>query len=354
MWLRGVWMKKKLLIILTITMCFIVSACGKSEEAINADNLIMNIGEVTLESADKIKVAEEAIDQLTDQQKKQLENMTVLENAKTKYNDLMTSKVQESISAIGTVNLESEEVIKTARTLYDSCSDEVKNSVNNYAILETAENELSSLKINNVVNLINQIGTITLDSEAKIMSAQSAYNALTSEEKAQVTNSDIINNAPQKLKELKVKNAVSKLNSETDKVEGITWYKSKTQPYYADSRSYILPYIGTKSSSTWLRLIFHYTGDQWIFFDSVTIVVDGKKYQKNFSYGEVNRDNDTEVWEWADISPSNQDIEMLKEIANSSETIVRFQGDVHHYDLVVSQQDKNAIRDVVTAYEALQ
>ena len=45
---------------------------------------------------------------------------------------------------------------------------------------------------------------------------------------------------------------------------------------------------------------------------------------------------------------------MLKEIANSNETIVRFKGDTHHYDLVVSQSDKNGIKDVLTAYEAIQ
>lgn len=30
-----------------------------------------------------------------------------------------------------------------------------------------------------------------------------------------------------------------------DKVENITWYKPQAYPYYANSRSYVLPYIGT-------------------------------------------------------------------------------------------------------------
>ena len=45
------------------------------------------------------------------------------------------------------------------------------------------------------------------------------------------------------------------------------------------------------------------------------------------------------------------DIEMLKAIANSKETIVRFQGDNYHYDLTVSASDKKAIKEVLTAYE---
>jgi hypothetical protein len=44
---------------------------------------------------------------------------------------------------------------------------------------------------------------------------------------------------------------------------------------------------------------------------------------------------------------------MLKQIANSKETIVRFQGDNYHYDLTVKSSDKTAINQVLTAYEAL-
>ena len=139
----------------------------------------------------------------------------------------------------------------------------------------------------------------------------------------------------------------------TDKVEGITWYHSPNEPYYADSRSYVLPYIGKKDSSVWLRLRFHYTGNSWIFFDNLTIVVDGQKYYKTFSYYDVNRDNDTEVWEWVDIAPSTADIQMLENIADSQETIVRFQGDNYHYDLTIKSSDKAAIKDVLAAYNAL-
>ena len=43
----------------------------------------------------------------------------------------------------------------------------------------------------------------------------------------------------------------------------------------------------------------------------------------------------------------------VKQIANSKETIVRFQGDHYHYDLTVKSSDKTAINQVLTAYEAL-
>ena len=45
---------------------------------------------------------------------------------------------------------------------------------------------------------------------------------------------------------------------------------------------------------------------------------------------------------------------MLKEIASSNETIVRFEGDSHYKDLTIKSTDKQAIKYVLTAYEAMQ
>ena len=140
--------------------------------------------------------------------------------------------------------------------------------------------------------------------------------------------------------------ALANLSKDYDKVEGITWYKPQAYPYYANSRSYVLPYIGVNSSgNAWLRLVFHYTGDSWIFFKKITVSVDGQNYVKDFDYFEVSRDNGNgDVWEYVDISPSSTDIK---------ETIVRFQGDDYHYDLTVKSSDKSAITSVLDAYSLL-
>ena len=140
-----------------------------------------------------------------------------------------------------------------------------------------------------------------------------------------------------------------------DNVENITWYKPQAYPYYANSRSYVLPYIGVDSyGNAWLRLVFHYTGDNWILFKKITVSVDGQNYVKDFDYFEVSRDNGSgDVWEYVDISPSGTDINMLRAIAASKETIVRFQGDDYHYDLTVKSSDKSAIISVLDAYSLL-
>ena len=44
---------------------------------------------------------------------------------------------------------------------------------------------------------------------------------------------------------------------------------------------------------------------------------------------------------------------MLRAIDDSTETIIRFEGDDYYHDLTVTNSDKAAIREALDAYEAL-
>ena len=65
------------------------------------------------------------------------------------------------------------------------------------------------------------------------------------------------------------------------------------------------------------------------------------------------------MWEYYDEALNynqgmdSEELEMLARIADSSETIIRFEGDEYYYDLYVSNKDKQMIRDTLTLYEAL-
>lgn len=146
--------------------------------------------------------------------------------------------------------------------------------------------------------------------------------------------------------------AVEKMKIDYDKVEKLAWYLHKNMPTYTDERCYIYPYFGHRDSGeTWLLVRVLYTDaqtdDGWIFFDKVVFSVDGENTTKTFSRSEIVRDNDTEVWEYADYEP---DVDLLRKIASSEETIIRFQGDEKYYDHTVTDKEKAAITDVLTAY----
>jgi len=46
-------------------------------------------------------------------------------------------------------------------------------------------------------------------------------------------------------------------------------------------------------------------------------------------------------------------VAMLRTIANSSETIVRFEGDDYYHDITISSSDKEGIAQILTVYDAL-
>ena len=124
-------------------------------------------------------------------------------------------------------------------------------------------------------------------------------------------------------------------------------------PYYINTRSFLLPAIVTIDNRSFLKIVYNYHGNDWVFWDHLTIFVDVAKYYKSFSYYDIDRDNYTDVWETAQETASSSDIEMLNAIADSQETIVRFEGDTYHYDLTVKSSDKKAIKETLEAWDYL-
>ena len=95
------------------------------------------------------------------------------------------------INAIGSpITAASQSAITSARTAYNALTAEQKALVTNYTTLTDAEAALA------VVNLINAIGSpITAASQSAITSARTAYNALTAEQKALVGNLSALTDA---------------------------------------------------------------------------------------------------------------------------------------------------------------
>lgn len=321
------------------------------------ERIIKNISVVSLDNETVLLEAEEAYANLDDYDKAKVDNAETLFQLRDDFDCMKAA--YDSIEAIGTVTLDAETKINKARENFDACNEQSKELITNKAVLIAAEEKLSSLKVDNVIKAINGIGTVTFESKSVIEEAQKLYDNLTQAEKDKVSNIATLTKAKEAFDAVakaegakKAKSAFAVLKSEYDKVQGITWYEPKERPYYADTRSYVLPYIGIQNGNAWLRLVYWYTADDWIFWENVIVIVDGVKYYDFFgSFGTV-RDNEYgNIWEYADKEATDKDIEMLKAIADSKETIVRFQGDDYYDDITISASDKKAIKNVLTAYE---
>ena len=236
---------------------------------------------------------------------------------------------------------------------------------------EKAEEEAKAAELekqaNEVVSLIDAIGTVTLDSNASIKAARDAYNALSADAQALVSNYDVLTTAETESanlwsveKERLYNENVGKFEADVDKVEGITWYMHNSMPDYIDVRSYIIPYIGVQGDNTWICIRYNYTEDDWVFWEKLTIVTDNEKYIKTVGPFDTVRDNDGGVvWEWYDEclyynqALDSDELLMLKDISESTETIIRFEGDEYYYDLTVTDTDKAIIKDVLGLYSGL-
>ena len=122
------------------------------------------------------------------------------------------SKVDKVILAIGNVTLDKETSINDAEKAYDALSSGAKSYVKEKKTLNDARISLQALKdqakadkvaAQTVMDKINAIGNVTLDSETIITDARTSFNALSDAQKALVTNAGTLNTAESTLQGLK-------------------------------------------------------------------------------------------------------------------------------------------------------
>ena len=97
-------MKKIAALILALAIVLSLSACGKSKAAKAADELILSIGTVTLDSETAIVKAEEAVAALSNDDKEALENLELLKTSRAEFDKLKAAE-QERIEKERVLNL---------------------------------------------------------------------------------------------------------------------------------------------------------------------------------------------------------------------------------------------------------
>ena len=310
-------MKKYLVVIMAVLMALCLCACGKSEAVKAAEEKIAAIGEVTLDSEKRISAAEKAVEKLSDDELKQLDKAEELKKAREAYEELVLENKAAAVDSV-----------------------------------------------------IDQIGEVTLESAEKINAAQQAFEQLTEKEKGKVKNASLLNQAEEKLaalqkqeKEAKRAEALKLLGNmrlDEDKVRHLKFYYPKAWRFnsygnwIADTRCFILPYIGMDNNgNVWMRVVYNYTDDDWVFFKKITVAADDERYYRSFKYFDIVHDNGGgKVWEYIDTDGAS-DVTMLWAIVNSKETIVRFEGDDYSHDFTVRESDKQAIKEALLVYEGL-
>lgn len=180
-----------------------VLTSSQAESVSKIEALIDSIGKVTLESEQAVSAAENAYNTLSDELREYVSNSNTLMLARTELDTI--KNVYTLIASIGDVDYSKANAIDSALKAYDSLSEEQKAEITNSADLTSALQTLDALKaeINSVKNLINAIGNVTLESESAVTAARTAYDNLPEASKSGVDNIDVLVGAEAALSQLK-------------------------------------------------------------------------------------------------------------------------------------------------------
>lgn len=199
--------KSFLLLTMLVLSIFLLCGCGAGTQVQEVEKMIDSLGEITLDSADALEQIEAKLDALEKDELDKLKNYGEFKRARHSYEKLAEEEnkrleleekiesVSELISAIGQVTHESDNEIRKARSAYDDLDDESKKKILNYDVLLSAEQTLPAKNAEYVMDLLNNMGEISLDSEKSIIDIEKAYKGLTDKERTLVTNADILDKA---------------------------------------------------------------------------------------------------------------------------------------------------------------
>ena len=151
-------------------------------------------------------------------------NYKTLQSAQNKLSELQIADVENQISKIGTVSLDSKDPISKARSSFDKLSDEQKKSVKSSNVLQVAEAKLNDLIVNDLNTRIATLGDITLDDESEINALADEYNRLDSTYKGKVTTFATLTSAEMQLHALQLRSIIrlKGIWFDTDSAGGVT------------------------------------------------------------------------------------------------------------------------------------
>lgn len=364
-----------LVIACVVTTVFAVKNSLTDSERAQVNELISSIAElpsnVSPEDEGKVEALESEFDGLSVKQQRRVKNRRAIAKAREEIDALKVKEVVDAIDKIGTVTLDSYDDIKAAEEKYDALPDELQLRVTGYDRLSALEDEFCALAAENVVKHIDDIGTVTLKSKSKLDEIEGLYKDLPEKAQELVTNYSDYKEAEKQYAKLleaeekrkraenleKYRAELKKLKKNSDSIKGYTWFHTQSEPDYVNTRSYFLPYLVTDIDTNDfvnIRMDAHFTDTDWVFWEKLTISVDGENYYRTFNYSDVERvvGDYGDVWEYNDWEATYADIEMLREIANSDKCIVRFEGDRYYCDVQVTDADKHGIKIILAAYDA--
>jgi tetratricopeptide (TPR) repeat protein len=135
-----------------------------------------------------------------------------------------------------------------------------------------------------------------------------------------------------------------------DDFKDVLFYTHKSSPKGV-SQAGVFAYIATNDYYTNLRFAINYSASEFLFIKSYIVKADDKSFDFE---SDVKLDHSGGlIWEWTDRLVGSKDYEIIKAIAYAESAKIRFQGRDYYYDKEITEQEKEAFREILELYEAL-
>jgi hypothetical protein len=136
-----------------------------------------------------------------------------------------------------------------------------------------------------------------------------------------------------------------------DEQTGIVWYTDKSTTKRLDEDAFYL-YAGKKGCEVWLRLRAQYVSDKPASVARLQIKADAKTF--DLSDPHFKRDSDGKLtWQWLDERVSADHLLMLFTITASKNAVLRFGSANRTDERTIGEQEKAALKAVLSTYRAL-
>lgn len=138
-----------------------------------------------------------------------------------------------------------------------------------------------------------------------------------------------------------------------DEIRGVTTYDDRRTSTYAKQLKLFFEQADDGTLSRPRVVLSYYHPRTWVFYSDATIKADDKQFV--YHPETTKRDNvgrNSDCWEWGEKTLDERDLEMLRAVAGSKKTIIRYNGE-RTSDFIVPESQKVAIRNTLAAFEAL-
>lgn len=226
--------------------------------------------------------------------------------------------------------------------------------------------ETNAITPEQVEELINEIGVVTLESATAIENAEKSYEELADNWKPMVSNYSVLQNAQKELQDLQVEELTQKLCAglykEHDDVENYDCYLWAGWPK-TDQINFVMPYfcVSPQNGIEPIRMMYGSYRSNWLFLNEVVYSVNGEIYRKTLDTSKrisktVIEFKNVYTWEKIDEIADQKEIEMLRKATLAEDPVIRLKGDGGKVDLHITGLYENynkSLKAFLNAYDSL-